>query len=54
MDNLIARFKAGQDGLSDALGINDARLLLNYRMGERCKSGAVLVNIGLTDGELMP
>lgn len=45
MDNLISRFKAAQDGLADALGINDRAMRLTYAMGERCKGGAVVVRI---------
>lgn len=46
MDNLIARFKAGQDGLADALRVNDAKLNMTHAMGDRCKDGAVIVTIG--------
>lgn len=44
-DNCIAAFKAGQDGLADALGINDRDMMPTYAMGERCKSGAIIIDI---------
>ena len=46
MDNAIAAFKAGQDGLADAMGVNDRDLVFTYEMGGRCKDGAVIVEIG--------
>ena len=45
LDNCIAAFKAGQDGLADALGVNDRDLRFTYEMGDRCKDGAVIVEI---------
>ena len=45
-DNCIAAFKAGQDGLADALRVNDRDLTVTYEMGERCKDGGVIVEIG--------
>lgn len=44
-DNCIASFKAGQDGIADALRVNDRDLTVTHEMGERCKDGAVLVFI---------
>lgn len=49
LDNCIAAFKAAQDGLADAFGVNDRDLIVTYRMGERCKDGAVIVEIGVTE-----
>lgn len=46
MDNCIAACKALQDGLADALRVNDRDLTVTYHMGERCKDGAVIVEIG--------
>ena len=46
MDNCIAAFKAGQDGLADAMGVNDRDLRFSYEMGSRCKDGAVIVEVG--------
>ena len=45
MDNCIAAFKAGQDGIADALGVNDRDLIVTHEMGGRCKDGAVIVEI---------
>jgi crossover junction endodeoxyribonuclease RusA len=45
MDNCIAAFKAGQDGIADALGVNDRDLTVTHEIGGRCKDGAVIVEI---------
>lgn len=42
-DNCIAAFKAGQDGIADALKINDRDLTVIHEMGGRCKDGGVIV-----------
>lgn len=44
-DNCIAAFKAGQDGIADALRVNDRDLSVSYRFGDRCKDGAVIVEV---------
>jgi hypothetical protein len=44
-DNCISAFKAGQDGIADALRVNDRDLTVKHFMGERCKDGAVIVEI---------
>lgn len=44
-DNCLAAFKAGRDGVADALGIDDNRFVTTLRMGEPVKGGAVLVRI---------
>lgn len=54
MDNLIARFKAGQDGLADTLQVNDAKLRVQHHLGERCKGGAVVVEINPQFSECIP
>lgn len=42
-DNLIARFKAGQDGLAEAMGVDDAEFNDVPRdIGEVVKGGAVV------------
>jgi crossover junction endodeoxyribonuclease RusA len=43
-DNCIAAFKAGQDGIADALKINDRDLIFIHEMGGRCKDGGVIVD----------
>ena len=43
-DNLIAAFKAGQDGLADAWGIDDSLFEITYApLGEKLKDGGVIV-----------
>lgn len=43
LDNLIARFKAGQDGLAEAMGVDDAEFNDVPRdLGEVVKGGAVV------------
>lgn len=46
-DNIIACCKALQDGIADALGINDARFEPTYRMGEPVRGGAVIVKVAV-------
>lgn len=45
-DNLVACFKAGRDGIADALGINDNRFTTQFSLrAEPVKDGAVIVEI---------
>jgi hypothetical protein len=44
-DNAISSCKAYRDGISDALGINDAKFTTTHSMGEPVKGGAVLVTV---------
>lgn len=44
-DNLVAAFKAGRDGIAQAMGIDDHRLSLLVRMGDPVEHGAVLVEL---------
>lgn len=44
-DNCIAAFKAGQDGIADAFGVNDRDLTVVHEFGDRCKDGGVIVDI---------
>jgi hypothetical protein len=53
-DNCIAAFKAAQDGIADALKANDRDFVMSYEMGDRCKYGAVIVEIGHGTVEPMP
>lgn len=41
-DNLLASFKAGRDGLADALGIDDSRFVTQFRMSEEIIKGGVV------------
>lgn len=43
-DNMIAAFKAGQDGLADAWKINDKRIDCDYRVSQQ-KGGMVKVKL---------
>ena len=45
VDNAVSRCKANFDGMSDALGIDDARFVPTYRMGDPVKGGAVVVTV---------
>ena len=38
-DNLIAGFKAGRDGIADALGIDDKRFIVHHRIGAYPEKG---------------
>ena len=45
LDNMIASFKAGQDGIADAIGVPDERWNTKYAVGEPVKMGRVVVEI---------
>lgn len=45
LDGLIASLKAAQDGISDAIGIDDHKFIPTYRIGEPIKGGLVRVEI---------
>lgn len=42
-DNLIARFKYGQDALAEITGVNDSEFVMTYRVGKSREGGAVIV-----------
>ena len=44
-DNMIAAFKAGQDGLADAWHVDDYRFSTSYAIGDVIKHGGVSVYI---------
>lgn len=45
-DNMIASFKAGRDGVAEALGVDDVYFNTTYRVNrEPIKGGAVIVKI---------
>jgi len=44
-DGMIGAFKAGRDGMADALRVNDHRLRPTYVIGEPCKGGKVVVTV---------
>jgi crossover junction endodeoxyribonuclease RusA len=45
LDNAIASFKSAQDGIADALGIDDSKWAVSYRFGEVVKGGRVVVEL---------
>ncbi len=46
-DNCLSSFKAGRDGVADALGIDDKRFVTTLSLGlEPVKGGKVLVTVG--------
>ena len=46
MDNMVASIKAGLDGVSDAIGVDDRHWQLTIARGDPCKGGKVIVAIG--------
>ena len=48
-DNLIARFKAGQDGIVDVCGVDDADWEVTYKRGDVEPGGRVEVWLGIDD-----
>ena len=50
-DNLIASFKAGRDGIADALGVDDSRFRLHpWVSKEPIKHGAVRIRLAPNEG----
>lgn len=45
LDNMIAAMKAGIDGISDAIGIDDSRFVLSFAIGPVVANGAVIVTV---------
>ncbi len=45
VDNLVGQHKAANDGIADALGLDDSTFISTYRMAEPVKGGAVIVTI---------
>lgn len=53
LDNCIAAFKAGADGVADATGIDDGHWTATYRMGTPRHPGEVVVRLSLaTKGDV--
>lgn len=44
-DNMIGAFKAGRDGIAEAIGVNDKRFETTYRIAEPRKGGMVVVEL---------
>lgn len=45
-DGMISAFKAGRDGIADALGVDDHTFRPSYNFGEPTKGGKVVVGLG--------
>ena len=45
-DGMIGAFKAGRDGVADALGCDDHKFRPAYRFGDPVKGGRVVIVIG--------
>jgi len=45
-DGMIGAFKAGRDGVADALGVDDHSFRPTYNFGEPVKGGKIVVTIG--------
>lgn len=45
LDNMIAAMKAGIDGISSAIGIDDSRFVMTFAIGEVTPKGAVIVTV---------
>ena len=44
-DNTEASFKAGRDGIAQAMGVDDARFEVTRAMGDKVKGGCVMVEV---------
>ncbi len=51
-DNLLASFKAGRDGLADALGIDDSLFVSQVQIGEVHRGGVVRVTLSPYQAEV--
>jgi crossover junction endodeoxyribonuclease RusA len=47
-DNMIASCKALMDGLSDALGVDDAYFIPTYAVGNIVTGGAVVIDLTMS------
>ena len=45
LDNMLASIKAGLDGLSDAIGIDDSDFAITIRKGDNIKNGAINIEV---------
>lgn len=44
-DNMLAAFKAGRDGVADALGVDDNKFATSFEVCDPVSDGAVIVTI---------
>lgn len=49
-DNMIAALKSGQDGIADAIGVDDSRWVPTYAVGEPVARGRVVFDFGGVQG----
>lgn len=46
-DNMIGAFKAGRDGMADAMGVDDNRFKTAYKICEPVKKGKIIIRFDL-------
>ena len=46
LDNLIAQMKSSQDGIADALRMDDSKFKSTHAMGDVIRGGKIIVSIG--------
>jgi crossover junction endodeoxyribonuclease RusA len=51
MDGMLGQFKAGLDGLSDALGVDDSGWSLSIARGDKVPGGQIIVEISERDAQ---
>lgn len=49
LDGMLGAFKAGLDGISDVLGVDDSKWSMSIRKGEKTKGGAVVVDLDFAE-----
>ena len=52
LDNMLAAFKAGIDGIAAATGVDDSKWQITMRKGEPVKGGAVVATIEKIRGQI--
>jgi crossover junction endodeoxyribonuclease RusA len=51
LDGMLGQFKAGIDGLSDALGVDDSGWSLSIARGDKAPGGQIIVEISERDAQ---
>ena len=54
LDNLVASFKSGQDGVADAMGVDDARFIPTYSIGDVVEGGSLSFSVPDTGLAIIP
>ena len=49
LDNALTAQKGALDALADVLGVDDRRFAISIERGERCRDGAVIVEMGVVE-----